>query len=60
MEELSSEVDYQHLAQEDERSNEQETLAATQVQGGTACGKGTGIKHVPKLQHHEDGEEGCW
>ena len=60
MEELSSEVDNQHLSQKDDGCYHQEALAATQVQGGTACGKGTGIKHVPELQHHEDGEEGCW
>ena len=57
MEELSSEVDNQHLSEEDDCRNEQEALAALQVQRRAACGKGTGIKHIPELQHHEDGEK---
>lgn len=57
IEKSTSKSDYQHLTDKYQSGNEQESLTALQVQGRTARGKGSGIEHVPELQHHEDGEE---
>jgi hypothetical protein len=58
IEEGSAEIDDEHLPEEDDGCNEQETPAALEMECGTTRGKGTGVEHVPELKHDEDSEEG--
>lgn len=58
IEHLSTKLDYQNLTKEDQRGDKQELLALAQPPERTvACQESFRIEEIPKLQHHEEGEE---
>ena len=54
---LSTDGDNQDLSNYDGERNSQETGTALEMECRTTCHEGTGVKHIPELQHDEYREE---
>ena len=46
-----------NLTEEDEQDDDAESPASLEVEGTAPCSEGTGIEHIPELQHDEEREE---